>query len=85
MKRLLLLVLLAFGIGCQAPALNQADSNNAKVQVEHLVDVDGCTVYRFYDEGTPHYFARCPESTTVSNTRACGKGCVRQEEITTTR
>lgn len=42
------------------------------IEVERLFTVDGCTVYRFYDNGTRH-FASCPGSTVIHQ---CGKGCL---------
>lgn len=47
---------------------------------------DGCTVYRFVDNGK-HYFTRCGETvtTTKNYNEYCGKACTRprQEQITT--
>lgn len=51
-----------------------------------ISSADGCTVYRFEDQGT-HYFTRCGGTvTTTKNYREyCGKACTRpkQEHITT--
>lgn len=56
-----------------------APTDNSLVPVEILFNHDGCTVYRFKDQGVHHYFARCdgpalePETIT---TERCGKKCV---------
>jgi hypothetical protein len=40
---------------------------------------DGCTVYRFYDNSSWHYFTKCggTVTTTKNYTENCGKGCTR--------
>lgn len=52
-----------------------------------LSSADGCTVYRFYDKSSWHYFTRCGGSvtTTKNYTESCGKGCsrARTETLTT--
>jgi hypothetical protein len=67
--------------GCNQPAEIVSSSTNPKVPVETLFSHEGCTVYRFYDGGRNHYFARCPGVTeTVGQySQTCGKGCVRTE------
>ena len=48
---------------------------------------DGCTVYRFYDNSSWHYFTKCggTVTTTKNYTESCGKGCSRSrtENMTT--
>ena len=48
---------------------------------------DGCTVYRFFDKSSWHYFTKCggTVTTTKNYTEGCGKGCSqsRTENMTT--
>jgi hypothetical protein len=48
---------------------------------------DDCTVYKFYDNGSWHYFTKCggTVTTTKNYTENCGKGCSRSrtENMTT--
>lgn len=80
------LLVLVVAIGCKEEAERQAHSSNARVNVEQLFEVDGCTVYRFNDY-RDHYFARCANSASVSETHTehCGKSCNRtvSEEVPT--
>ena len=52
-----------------------------------LSSADGCTVYRFYDKSSWHYFTKCGSTvtTTKNYTESCGKGCsrARTETLTT--
>ena len=76
-----LLVLAA--AGCHAAPVAESATNNAEVQVEVLFVHDGCTVYRFYDAGA-HYYVRCDGMPPATLNRvSCGKGCTRDEGITT--
>ena len=47
---------------------------------------DGCTVYRFYDNSSWHYFTKCggTVTTTRNYTENCGKGCSRSRTENTT-
>ena len=45
-------------------------------QVQRLFEVDGCTVYRFYDDRTV-YFTNCNNRATTTYQENCGKGCTR--------
>jgi len=44
-----------------------------------LSEADGCSVYKFVDDGT-HYFTRCGEQvdTVRHYTESCGKNCTRR-------
>ncbi len=56
-----------------------APTDNVLVPVETLFNHDGCTVYRFKDQGILHYFARCdgpPLEPETITTERCGKKCV---------
>jgi hypothetical protein len=76
-----LLVLLA---GCVEKAIEIRPTNNAAIQVETLFTKDGCTVYRFNDDGR-RYFVRCESGQTRtewSTTYPCGKSvCTARHEI----
>ena len=51
-----------------------------------ISSADGCTVYRFEDNGT-HYFTRCGSTVTTTRnyTESCGKACSRnRQEVLTT-
>jgi hypothetical protein len=54
-------------LGCDHKPVAVHETNNAKIQVEEMFTVDGCTVYRFDDGSYSHYFARCRESTSVED------------------
>ena len=86
--------LVFFGVkACQESEWYQA-SERAKAALElrestpHVVrEADGCKVYAFKSVGRYHYFTRCPDSTTTtesSYTVACGKNCTRVETETIT-
>lgn len=61
---------------CSGKAENTVQSTNGKFQVEHLFDADGCTVYRFLDEGRFHYFSKCQGAISQTNRQeSCGKSC----------
>lgn len=78
--RVLLLALLL--VGCQEPAQRTEKSSNHNIKVELLFEHDGCKVYRFND-GSTHYFAKCPMSVTVSDVKDCGEDCSYHEEVQT--
>lgn len=46
---------------------------NAQFKVDTLFTKDGCTVYRFFDEGRYRYFTNCRGETKWSE--GCGKNC----------
>jgi len=52
--------------GCEDNALRKEKSDNPKLDVSVLGDVDGCRIYRF--EGD-NYFVRCQGSPTIANYR----------------
>ena len=66
-----------------------SDEQRAKDRVPAVVSsADGCTVYKFYDSSSWHYFTKCGGSTvttTKNYTESCGKGCSRPrtESLTT--
>lgn len=89
-----LLVMLLLGslvmVGCekvtpeQRAARAQQEQERAykqDYQVVELFTKDGCTVYKFRDNGDRHYFTNCNGST--STQQDCGKHCTKEEEIST--
>lgn len=68
------LILLALLAGCKEAPESSKHVGNFKV--EKLFEVDGCTVYRFYDDRTV-YFTNCGNKPTTSYTESCGKNCTR--------
>jgi len=60
----------ASAAACVASPMETRASNNPEIDVEVLFQHDGCTVYRFRDGSTHHYFARCvgPAATTTTTT-----------------
>ena len=65
-----------------------SDEQRANDRVPAVVSsADGCTVYKFYDNGNWHYFTKCggTVTTTKNYTENCGKGCSRSrtESMTT--
>lgn len=87
---LLLIGGLAIGLGflgLQA-MFGPSDEQRAKDRVPAVVSsADGCTVYKFYDSSSWHYFTKCggTVTTTKNYTESCGKGCSRSrtENMTT--
>jgi hypothetical protein len=88
---LLLLIgglVIGFGfLGLQA-MFGPSDEQRAKDRVPAVVSsMDGCTVYKFYDNSSWHYFTKCggTVTTTKNYTESCGKGCSRSrtENMTT--
>ena len=87
---LLLIGGLAIGVGfafLQA-TFGPSDEQRARDRVPAVVSsADGCTVYKFYDNSSWHYFTKCggTVTTTKNYTESCGKGCSRSraENMTT--
>jgi len=48
-------------IGCteSVPSLENKITDNPTANVNVLFNIDGCTVYRFYDHGDYVYFTKC--------------------------
>ena len=65
-----------------------SEEQRARDRVPAVVSsADGCTVYKFYDNGNWHYFTKCggTVTTTKNYTESCGKNCSRSrtENMTT--
>jgi hypothetical protein len=83
MKTATLLVAVVLLTACEhEPLSTQRTGKDARFEVEQLFTHDGCTVYRFHDNGYAHYFTNCA-SVISSRTVSCGKNCTahREEEI----
>lgn len=76
MKYLFLILLL---VGCAKRPMATGRTDNSEFDVGKLFTHDGCTLYRFYDNGRHHYFTNCSGRTMT--TYSCGKNCTNQEEI----
>jgi hypothetical protein len=89
----LLLVLIAgifilAGFAFMQSVFGPSDEQRAMDRVPAVVSsADGCTVYKFYDNSSWHYFTKCggTVTTTKNYTENCGKGCSRSrtENMTT--
>lgn len=85
-------ILLAMALGlalasCAKPGTGvpvQDVVGDANFNVQKLFTTDGCTVYRFFDNGNSHYFTNCT-STVSQHTESCGKNCttVKSMEVPT--
>lgn len=74
----ILVLLLA---ACQKPPISTASTENPEIPVDTLFTKDGCTVYRFWDNGR-RYFVRCESgSSSTQWHEPCGKGCIHREGI----
>ena len=87
---ILLIAGLAIGVGFMGlqAMFGPSDEQRARDRVPAVVSsADGCTVYKFYDSGSWHYFTKCggTVTTTKNYTESCGKGCSRPrtESLTT--
>lgn len=83
MRYLVLAALFLAGLlvaGCAKDPETISRSTNPEFDVSRLFSYDGCIVYRFYDNGRLHYFARCGSEveTIAAQKKACGKGCVKE-------
>lgn len=58
--------------GSYVPA--EGTVGDANFRVNKLFTTEGCTVYRFYDNGNSHYFTNCT-ATVSQHTESCGKSC----------
>lgn len=72
MKEIKIVTLLALLAGCAKDPINSTISDNPNVIVDKLFTHDGCSVYRFQDNGYTHYFTNC-NSTRYAKSKMCGK------------
>jgi hypothetical protein len=64
MKKILLLGLISvLFLSCQIEGIEELKTDNVNYRVELLFEVDGCKVYRFWDNGYK-YFTTCDGSVT---------------------
>jgi len=71
MKKLLFILLLLLA-GCQENGKEEIKTDNPNFKVVLLFEVEGCKVYRFYDDGYK-YFTTSPGSTFWKDVRSHGK------------
>lgn len=80
MKKLITILTISLLLSsCDKEGLKTEQSNNLEFQVTLLFEYDSIKVYRFYDGGYRHYFAKGYTETQQS----CGKNCIRNEKIET--
>lgn len=85
MKAVMFLLVAVALAGCGHQAESTATGTNPAIPVDTLFSHEGCTVYRFLDAGSFHYFSKCPgagHSSTTANV-SCGKSCRREDNIPT--
>jgi hypothetical protein len=71
MKKILFLGLISvLFLSCRREGIEELKTDNANYNVELLFEVDGCKVYRFWDEGYK-FFTTCDGS--VSHKKINGK------------
>jgi hypothetical protein len=58
------------------PLVNK-QTNNPEINVSVLFEIDGCKVYRFYDDGRNRYFTNCDGRTISEHTENCGRNCTK--------
>jgi hypothetical protein len=85
---LIAMLLIVGGLLFLQAMFGPTDEQRAMDRVPAVVSsADGCTVYRFYDNSSWHYFTKCggTVTTTKNYTENCGKGCTRSrtENMTT--
>ena len=69
--------------GCSKDPVGVSATDNRDMRVERMFTHEGCSVYRFYDDGA-HYFADCRGSVIQREHRMCGKTtCDRDAEVAT--
>lgn len=79
MKKLLLFSVLLL-VACQkAP---ESTKQIGEYNIQKLFTYENCTVYRFIDDRTV-YFTNCNGET--QSDYSCGKGCVRTDQVRTTK
>jgi hypothetical protein len=76
MKQILILAALLAGCAKDPEATQQV---NAQFKVDTLFTKDGCTVYRFSDDGRYRYFTNCRGN--VAWKEGCGKNCTHDVEV----
>ncbi len=78
MKYLIIFSILMNGCS-QSNPVETIKTNNENYTVDFLFVHDGCSIYRFYDDGV-HYYVDCSGST---NTRRLSGKTIRYEQIET--
>jgi len=81
--RIILLLSLALTACNGVDPINTSKTNNPTAEVDTLFTKDGCTVYRFYDRMSFHYFVKCSNESTAISRQYCGKNCQKDEPIQT--
>ena len=62
MKRLFLIALLLAIASCAKEPLSEEKTDNGEIKISLLFTHDGCSMYRFRDDGEYRYFTKCGET-----------------------
>lgn len=74
MKKILFILLSVLLLcSCEKSAQDNLRTTNKEIEVEFLFEVDGISVYRFYDFGRAVYFTNRKGETTYTDVVATGK------------
>lgn len=63
--RVLLTLAVSVLTACAADPISRHSSDNSQIQVDKLLTIEGCTVYRFHDESY-RYVTICPDARRTS-------------------
>jgi len=77
---LIAMLFILAGVSIVESVFGKSEEQRAMDRIPVVVSsADGCTVYRFYDNSSWHYFTKCggTVTTTKNYTESCGKGCSR--------
>ena len=80
MKTILLLLVILLFSACTKKPISVSNTDNIDINVGELFTHEGCTVYRFSDNGDYHYYAHCvngSSETIVRRHEPCGRNCTR--------
>lgn len=78
---ILLILISILSINCKGDSLQVVKTDNRSFDVELLFEIDGCKVYRFYDEGRSRYFTTCSGSVSWNETH--GKNNIHEIDVST--
>lgn len=67
--------------GCGATPISKAQTGNPEVEAGLIARIEGCNLYRIYDNGSRVYMTVCRgQAERTRWTESCGKGCTRTVE-----
>lgn len=87
MKTMMVLVAIAAAsllAGCMPTEGSAVPNTPEDMEVRKILEIEGCSVFRFYDNSAYRYTTICPSGRShVSWVERCGKGCTRTMVIET--